>query len=126
MNSCNPGFIELGQRLGKEKLFEYIRAYGFNEKTGVDMLGESQGIIFNPDNIGNVELATSSFGQGNSVTPIQLVTAMSAAVNGGNLMQPYIVKRMLHPYTNEVFTNASQASNVVSSLRKHRKRCVMP
>ena len=53
MNSCNPGFIELGQRLGKEKLFEYIRAYGFNEKTGVDMLGESQGIIFNPDNIGN-------------------------------------------------------------------------
>ena len=58
------------------------------------MLGESQGIIFNPDNIGNVELATSSFGQGNSVTPIQLVTAVSAAVNGGNLMQPYIVKRM--------------------------------
>lgn len=102
MNSCNPGFIELGQRLGKEKLFDYIRAYGFNEKTGVDMLGESQGIIFNPDNIGNVELATSSFGQGNSVTPIQLVTAVSAAVNGGNLMQPYIVKRMLHPYTNEV------------------------
>ena len=102
VNSCNPGFIELGQRLGKEKLFEYIRAYGFNEKTGVDMLGESQGIIFNPDNIGNVELATSSFGQGNSVTPIQLVTAVSAAVNGGNLMQPYIVKRMLHPYTNEV------------------------
>ena len=102
MNSCNPGFIELGQRLVKEKLFEYIRAYGFNEKTGVDMLGESQGIIFNPDNIGNVELATSSFGQGNSVTPIQLVTAVSAAVNGGNLMQPYIVKRMLHPYTNEV------------------------
>lgn len=102
MNSCNPGFIELGQRLGKEKLFEYIKAYGFNEKTGIDMLGESQGIIFNPDNIGNVELATSSFGQGNSVTPIQLVTAVSAAVNGGNLMQPYIVKRMLHPYTNEV------------------------
>ena len=102
MNSCNQGFIELGQRLVKEKLFEYIRAYGFNEKTGVDMLGESQGIIFNPDNIGNVELATSSFGQGNSVTPIQLVTAVSAAVNGGNLMQPYIVKRMLHPYTNEV------------------------
>ena len=102
MNSCNPGFIELGQRLGKEKLFEYIRAYGFNEKTGVDMLGESQGIIFNPDNIGNVELATSSFGQGNSVTPIQLVTAVSAAVNGGNLMQPYIVKRMIHPYTNEI------------------------
>lgn len=102
MNSCNPGFIELGQRLGKEKLFEYIEAYGFNEKTGIDMLGESQGIIFDPDKIGNVELATSSFGQGNSVTPIQLVTAVSAAVNGGNLMQPYIVKRVLHPYTNEV------------------------
>lgn len=102
MNSCNPGFIELGMRLGKEKLFEYIKSYGFNEKTGIDMLGESQGIIFNPDNIGNVELATSAFGQGNSVTPIQLVTAVSASVNGGNLMQPYIVKRMIHPYTNEV------------------------
>ncbi|MGL4335668.1 MAG: stage V sporulation protein D [Turicibacter sp.] len=102
MNSCNPGFIELGMRLGKEKLFDYIRAFGFNEKTGVDMLGESQGIIFNPDKIGNVELATSAFGQGNSVTPIQLVTAVSAAVNGGNLMQPHIVKRMIHPYTNEI------------------------
>ncbi|HAX72898.1 MAG TPA: stage V sporulation protein D [Firmicutes bacterium] len=102
MNSCNPGFIELGMRLGKEKLFEYIEAFGFNEKTGVDMLGESQGIIFDPDNIGNVELATSAFGQGNSVTPIQLVTAVSAAVNGGYLMQPYVVKSMLNPYTNEV------------------------
>ena len=102
MNSCNPGFIELGMRLGKETLFEYIHAFGFADKTGVDMLGESQGILFNPDNIGNVELATSAFGQGNSVTPIQLVTAISAAINGGNLMEPYIVKRMLHPYTNEV------------------------
>ena len=127
MNSCNPGFIELGQRLGKEKLFEYIRAYGFNEKTGVDMLGESQGIIFNPDNIGNVELATSSFGQGNSVTPIQLVTAVSAAVNGGNLMQPYIVKRMLHPYTNEVLyeREPSIKRRVISEETAETKRCAL-
>ncbi len=91
-NSCNPGFIEIGSRLGKEKLFEYIKKFGFGKKTGVDLLGESTGIVFNPDKIGNVETATSAFGQGNSVTPIQLVNAASAAVNGGILNTPYILK----------------------------------
>ena len=62
-NSCNPGFMEIGERLGKERLFNYIEAYGFNEKTGVDLLGESKGIIFNRENVGPVGLATSSFGQ---------------------------------------------------------------
>lgn len=91
-NSCNPGFIEIGLRLGKEKLFAYIEAFGFGQKTGVDLLGESTGIVFDPEKIGNVELATSAFGQGNSVTPIQLVNAASATVNGGNLNTPYILK----------------------------------
>jgi stage V sporulation protein D (sporulation-specific penicillin-binding protein) len=91
-NSCNPGFIEIGLRLGKEKLFKYIYDFGFGTKTGIDLLGESTGIVFNPDKIGNVELATSAFGQGNSVTPIQLVNAASAAVNGGMLNTPYILK----------------------------------
>ena len=102
MNSCNPGFVELGMRLGAERLFTYIDAFGFDSKTGVDMLGESQGILFDPETMGNVELATASFGQGNSVTPIQLVTAISAVVNGGYLMEPYVVKNLLHPYTNEI------------------------
>ena len=103
MNSCNPGFMHMGvELLGKEKLFEYIEAFGFREKTGIDMLGESRGLVFNPDLIGPVEVATSAFGQGNSMTPIQLVTAVSAAVNGGNLMTPYVVNRILHPYTGEI------------------------
>lgn len=90
-NSCNPGFMTIGMRLGKERLFKYIRKFGFGKKTGIDLLGESTGIIFNEKKIGNVELATSSFGQGNSTTAIQLITAASAAVNGGKLNQPGIL-----------------------------------
>ena len=101
--SCNPGFMHIGvDLLGKELLFDYIDAFGFKEKTGVDMIGESQGLIFNPDEIGLVEVATSAFGQGNSITPIQLVTAVSAAINGGNLMTPHIVSEIRHPYTREI------------------------
>ena len=91
-NSCNPGFVEIGRRLGKERLFEYIKNFGFGTKTGIDLLGEGTGILFNPNRIGNVELATSSFGQGNSVTAIQLVNAASAAVNGGYLHKPHVLK----------------------------------
>lgn len=91
-NSCNPGFMEIGRRLGTTRLFSYIRAYGFGEKTGIDLLGESKGIIFDESRVGPVELATSSFGQGNSVTMLQLVNASSAAVNGGILHVPYILK----------------------------------
>lgn len=91
-NSCNPGFVTIGLRLGKERLFKYIKAYGFGTKTGIDLLGESTGILFNLEKIGNVEVATTAFGQGISVTPIQLVTAASACINGGKLYKPYIVK----------------------------------
>lgn len=70
-NSCNPGFVELGNRLGKEKLFSYINKFGFGKKTGVDLNGESSGILFSLDKVGPVELATTAFGQGVSVTPIQ-------------------------------------------------------
>ena len=71
-NSCNPGFVKLGQLLGKERLFSYIEKFGFGEKTGVDLNGEGTGIVFSLDRVGNVELATSAFGQGPSVTPIHL------------------------------------------------------
>ena len=94
-NSCNPGFVQLGQRLGKEKLFAYINKFGFGEKTGIDLSGESSGILFSLDRVGNVELATSAFGQGPSVTPIQQVMAVSSVVNGGYLYQPMIVKRIV-------------------------------
>ena len=101
-NSCNPGFMTIGLRLGKERLFKYINAFGFGEKTGIDLLGESKGIIFDVNKIGNVELATSSFGQGNSVTAIQLINAASAAVNGGKLNQPAILYGIGNPMTNDV------------------------
>lgn len=101
-NSCNPGFVVLGQRLGKNTLFDYIDSFGFGKKTGVDLNGESSGIIFDRSKVGPVELATTAFGQGVSVTPIQQVTAVSAAINGGTLYKPYIVKSINEPETNTV------------------------
>lgn len=88
----NPGFVKLGQLLGKERLFSYINKFGFGKKTGVDLSGEATGILFPMNKVGNVELATTAFGQGISVTPIQQVMAVSAVVNGGTLYKPYIVK----------------------------------
>lgn len=101
-NSCNPAFVILGQKLGKEKLFEYIRNFGFGQKTGIDLGGEENGILFKLDRVGPVELATTSFGQGVSVTPIQQVAAVSAAINGGALYEPHVAKRWIHPETGEI------------------------
>lgn len=101
-NSCNPGFVTLGQRLGKETLFKYIRNFGFGSKTGIDMIGEGNGILFKLPQVGPVELATTAFGQGVSVTPIQQVTAVSAAINGGNLYKPHITKGWIQPGTGKV------------------------
>ena len=101
-NSCNPGFVSLGQRLGKDTLFRYIRQFGFGRKTGIDLSGEARGILFAPDRIGPVELATTSFGQGVSVTPIQQVGAVSAAINGGKLMEPHLAKGWIDPKTGKV------------------------
>ncbi|MBQ9013107.1 MAG: PASTA domain-containing protein [Bacilli bacterium] len=98
----NPGFVELGNRLGKETLFSYINKFGFGKKTGIDLNGEANGILFNLNKVGPVELATTAFGQGVSVTPIQQITAVSAAINGGILYKPYIVKSLNDPETNSV------------------------
>lgn len=101
-NSCNPGFVMMGQRLGKEKLFEYINNFGFGTKTGIDLGGEENGIMFKLNRVGPVELATTSFGQGVSVTPIQQITAVSAAINGGKLFKPHVAKAWTNPETGEV------------------------
>ncbi|WP_435372006.1 penicillin-binding transpeptidase domain-containing protein [Sporosarcina luteola] len=93
-NSCNPGFIEIGQRLGAEKLDRYIRNFGFGETTGSGIAGEAKGILFSKEAFGPVEQATTAFGQGISVTPIQQVQAVAAAINGGYLYRPYIVKEI--------------------------------
>lgn len=101
-NSCNTGFVNIGLKLGKNKLFDYINKFGFGQKTGIELSGESSGILFNVDNIGDLETATTAFGQGVAVTAIQQITAVSAAINGGILYKPYIVSTMNDPETNQV------------------------
>lgn len=123
-NSCNPGFVELGQRLGKERLFKYIDEFGFGEKTGVDLNGESKGILFSLDRVGPVELATTAFGQGVSVTALQQVAAVSAAINGGTLYQPYIVKRLIESETGEIIqeNTSVEVRNVISEETSEKVR----
>lgn len=115
-NSCNPGFVELGQRLGKDKLFKYIKDFGFGQKTGIDLQGEGSGILFSLDRVGPVELSTTAFGQGVSVTPIQQVAAISAAINGGTLYKPYIAKELVDSKSGEVVMKNSPVAkrNVIS------------
>ena len=115
-NSCNPGFVKLGQMLGKETLFSYFDLFGFGNKTGIDLNGESSGIMFSLDRVGELELVTSAFGQGISVTPIQQVTAVSSVVNGGILYEPYIVKNVSEPITNSVIisNNPKKVRNTIS------------
>lgn len=91
-NSCNPVFMEIGERLGAETFLEYMQKFGFAEKTGVDLAGEATGIIHKLENIGPVELATMSFGQSFQITPLQLLRAASAIVNGGHLITPHFAK----------------------------------
>ena len=130
-NSCNPGFVKLGQMLGKEKLFSYIEKFGFGNKTGVDLNGEGQGIIFPLDKVGNVELSTTAFGQGVSVTPIQQVTAVSAVVNNGYLYKPYIVKSIAEKETNTIIKETKKnlvrkvISNETSAIMRHALESVV-
>lgn len=130
-NSCNPGFVKLGQMLGKERLFSYIKKFGFGEKTGVDLNGEGQGILFPLEKVGNVELSTTAFGQGVSVTPIQQVTAVSAVVNGGYLYKPYIVKSIAEKETNTIIQETSKTlvrkviSSETSAIMRHALESVV-
>lgn len=105
-NSSNPGFVEIGRRLGKDKLYQYVKDFGLTEKTGVDMMGESKGIMFAYENFNEVEQATVAFGQGISITPLQLVRAVCATVNGGYLYTPYIVDKIMTSKTKEVVYEA--------------------
>jgi stage V sporulation protein D (sporulation-specific penicillin-binding protein) len=93
-NSCNIGFIDIGLRIGLQRFYKYLDAFGFGKLTGIDLPGEAGGIIVNEKTATQVDLATMSIGQANSVTPMQLVMAMGAVANGGKLMQPYLVKEL--------------------------------
>lgn len=115
-NSCNPGFVVLGQKLGTKLLYDYIIKFGFGSKTGIDLNGETSGILFSLDKMGPIETATTAFGQGISVTPIQQVTGVSAVINGGTLYKPYIVKSISEGETNNVvlLNKPFKIRNVVS------------
>ena len=95
-NSCNVGMMEIGERLGIENLNEYIYKLGFGKTTGIDLPGEASGIVKSSDTVSAIDLATISFGQTNTVTTMQLMTAFNAIANGGNLIQPHIVKEISH------------------------------
>lgn len=104
-NSCNVGFMDLGRRLGKEKLYKYIVKFGFGEKTGIDLPGEAKGIIKKVDKINDVDLATISFGQSNTVSSIQYITALNAIANGGKLIQPHLMKQIVHSQDNSTLVD---------------------
>ncbi len=92
-NSCNPVFIEVGQRVGIDVFKKYYKAFGFRDKTGFDLPGEASGVFYTDEMFNIVELATASFGQGPKITPLQLISAVSAVANGGTLMKPHLVKQ---------------------------------
>ncbi len=93
-NSCNPAFMEMALKLGKDKFYEYIYNFGFGSRTGIDYVSEEPGIVQHPKYVKNFDLARIGFGQSIAVTPLQLITGISAAVNGGKLMKPYLVREL--------------------------------
>lgn len=114
-NSCNPAFMMIGQSVGSAKFWEYYQAFGFSEKTGIDLPGESEDIFFSTDgSMQPMDLAVASFGQNFSITPIQMVTAVSAVANGGKLIQPYVVEQI-----------TDENGNVVESKEPTVKRQVI-
>ena len=113
-NSCNPAFIQIGATLGPEKFSRYFASYGFTEKTGIDLPGEAQSFYVDPDRMTLVDLASSSFGQTNKITPMQMITAYAAVVNGGYLVTPYVVSRV-----------EDESGNVIKTAEKSVKRQVI-
>ena len=101
-NSSNPGFVEISKRLGKDVLYKYVKDFGFSKKTNVDLVGETTGIFYPYDNYTTLNNATVSFGQGISVSMIQMIRAFCAVINGGVLYTPKITKAILMPYSNEL------------------------
>ena len=102
MNSCNPIFIGLGQKIGVEKYYDYLEKFGLLARTGIDLPGEASSIFLKKDKVGPVELATISFGQRFEITPIQMLTVVSTIANKGKLMQPRVVKSIIDGKTGEI------------------------
>lgn len=113
--SCNPSFIQIGQALGVDKFCNYYEAFGFTKPTGIDLPGEAQSLFYTREQMGPVELATSAFGQANKITPIQMCTALCAVVNGGYLVTPHLVDKVIDSRGNVVETMETQIKRQVIS-----------
>jgi len=115
--SCNMAIIQIAQKLGAEKLYRYQMEFGFGQKTGIDLAGEAVGIIHKSGNIGPVELATISFGQTFNCTSIQIITAFSALINGGNIVKPHVVSQVIDQNGDVVFENKPEVVRQVISTK---------
>src|SRR6056297_2430476 len=120
-NSCNPGFVQVGLRMGKETFFKYIDAFGFGHKTNIELPGEAVGQLPNYDNVGDIELATVSFGRGISVTPIQLITAVSAVANNGIMLKPNFIGKIIDQKGNiKILNQSTEIRRVVSKTTSQK------
>ncbi len=125
-HSCNPAFMEIGARLGIDKFCYYFDAFGLAEKTGIDLPAESSGIGFQPDKMTNVDLAVSSFGQGETITPIEMITSYCATINGGYLLKPYVVDKVVDEDGNVILKNERTVKRqVVSEETSETMRTVL-
>lgn len=124
-NSCNPAFIEIGASLGKANFYKYYKAFGLNEKTDVDLPSESKGNIWPYEEMGPVELATASFGQNFEITPLQLITAVSAVANGGHLVTPHVVDSIIDSEGNTVWSSETNVVRQVISEETSELMCDM-
>ena len=125
-HSCNPAFIEIGQRLGVEKFYDYFEAFGMTETTGIDLPGEEIGLDWGREAMTYVDLAVASFGQRFTVTPLQMVTAFSAVINGGNLYQPYVVQSVSDASGAQIQTaEPTLVRQVVSQETSDRCRAIL-
>ena len=121
MNSCNPVFIGLGQKIGVQKYYSYLRKFKLLETTGIDLPGEANSIFLAENKVGPVELATISFGQRFEITPIQLATAVSAIANGGTSVKPRVVKQIINSETKEVTDIPVEKTETVISKETSEK-----
>ena len=115
--SCNPGIIQIAQKLGPEKLYKYQREFGFGQKTGIDLPGEAEGLLHDKSAIGPTELATIAFGQTFTSTTIQTATAFSALINGGNLVKPYVVSQIVDDDGSVVMEQDTEVTRKVISQK---------
>ncbi len=125
-NSCNPVFMDVAARLGTDKFYEYMLKFGFDKKTGIDLPGEAVGIMHKKENMGPVELATMSFGQSFQITPLQLIRAISAAINGGRLVTPHFAVELRNSDGSNAGTfSYNDAGNPISPQTSERVKTIL-